>query len=425
MRRIFWFTSFFTIAVTTLFQAGESAAQSFGIELHSTLMPASGGMAGASLARPQDVNSALASNPATLTQFLGTQFTFGGGWVEPNYQLEHAGGVLPNVDAFAGKSESEGSALGNIVVAQDLRDAGVPGTFALGLLSSAGAGVHWRDIPASNGTSVLFQILEIGMGLGVEVTDRMSVGATLVLGSAVLDAPFVGIGGAAYDYSLRGAAGLHYQLNRCTSVGLTYHTAQNFNFDNALRLDLGGGLFTPTLDVNAGLPDNIGLGIANQSLLDGRLLLAADVLYKQWDNADLFRAVYDNQWVLQLGAQYEYNTRLRLRAGYALAEDPLSPNPGNSAGGVTPPGALAALQYLQATVAVSNRHRFSLGAGLRDLLPGVDLDVFGGFMFENTEQLGAFTQASLESYWLGSGLTWRFGPRACRRLPEYDCACDE
>ncbi|NIP86731.1 MAG: hypothetical protein GTO03_14685, partial [Planctomycetales bacterium] len=104
----------------------------------------------------------------------------------------------------------------------------------------------------------------------------------------------------------------------CTSLGLTYHTTQNFNFDDAIRLDLGGG-FSPTLDVNAGLPDNLGLGIAHRGLLDGRLLLAVDVLYKQWENAALFNALYENQWVLQLGAQYTCNSRLRLRAGYALA----------------------------------------------------------------------------------------------------------
>ena len=405
--------------------AGQARAQSFGIELHNTLMPASGGMGGVSIARPQDVPSALGGNPATLTQYLGTQFTFGGGWIEPTYNLTHTGGVLPNVGAFAGKSESEGSALGNIAVAHDLRDVGIPGTFAVGLLSSAGAGVNWRDIPASNGTTLLMQILEIGMGLGVDVTDQFSVGASIVLGSSTLDAPFVGISAAAYDYALRGSVGLNYDLTPCTQIGVFYQTTQNFNFDNAILLDLGGGAFSAALDVNAGLPDNIGLGIANSSLMDGRLLLAADVLYKQWENADLFRALYDNQWVLQLGAQYEYNSRLRLRAGYVLAEDPLDPNPGISAGGVTPPGAVAAIQYLQGTVAVANRHRITIGAGIRDVLPGVDMDIFAGGMFENSEQLGAFTRASLESYWVGSGLTWRFGPRCCRRLPNADdCGCD-
>ena len=33
------------------------------------------------------------------------------------------------------------------------------------------------------------------------------------------------------------------------------------------------------------------------------------------------------------------------------------------------------------------------------------------------EQLGALTRASVESYWLGTGLTWRFGRGCCERLP--------
>ena len=63
-----------------------ASAQSFGVELHNTLMPASGAMGGASLAQPQDLVSALNGNPATLTQFQGTQFTFSGSWAEPTFK---------------------------------------------------------------------------------------------------------------------------------------------------------------------------------------------------------------------------------------------------------------------------------------------------------------------------------------------------
>ena len=45
--------------------------QSFGVELRNTLMPASGGMGGASMARPQDVQSAVNGNPATLARDVG------------------------------------------------------------------------------------------------------------------------------------------------------------------------------------------------------------------------------------------------------------------------------------------------------------------------------------------------------------------
>ena len=76
-----------------------------------------------------------------------------------------------------------------------------------------------------------------------------------------------------------------------------------------------------------------------------------------------------------------------------------------------------AIQYIQGTLAVVNPHRISAGVGVRDVLPGIDLDLMGGGMFEASEQLGALTATSLESYWAGAGITWRFGRGSCRRLP--------
>ena len=69
--------------------------QMFGVELHNTTMPASAGMGGASIARPQDLTSAVNANPASLTQFRGTQFLFGGTWIEPTFNLGHAAAGLP------------------------------------------------------------------------------------------------------------------------------------------------------------------------------------------------------------------------------------------------------------------------------------------------------------------------------------------
>ena len=46
-------------------------------------------------------------------------------------------------------------------------------------------------------------------------------------------------------------------------------------------------------------------------------------------------------------------------------------------------------------------------------MPGVDLDIMGGGMFRDSEQLGPFTNTSIESYWVGLGLTWRFDRGSC------------
>jgi long-chain fatty acid transport protein len=155
------------------------------------------------------------------------------------------------------------------------------------------------------------------------------------------------------------------------------------------------------------MPQNIGLGVANSALMDGRLLVACDVLYKLWDEADLYSAIYDNQWVVQTGMQYSTGP-YRLRAGYVWAENPIDATPSLNVGGV-PLGELPVVRYTQGLLAVTGQHRISAGVGVADVLPHVDLDMMAGGMFRSSEQLGAFTSTSIESYWIAFGLTWRYG----------------
>jgi long-chain fatty acid transport protein len=155
---------------------------------------------------------------------------------------------------------------------------------------------------------------------------------------------------------------------------------------------------------------NIGFGVANTSLMDGCLLLAMDVVYKLWDDTALFGAVYDKQWVVQLGTQYTRG-RYRLRAGYVWAENPIDDTPDMNVGGVVQD--LAGVRYTQGLLAITSQHRITFGVGVVDLLPGIDLDLMAGGMFRDTQQLGEFTTTSIESYWVGAGITWRFGRGAC------------
>ncbi|NJM41544.1 MAG: CHAT domain-containing protein [Anaerolineae bacterium] len=131
---------------------GGAYAQSYGIELHNNLMPASGGMGGASIAKPQDFLSAINGNPGALADFSGTHFTFGGAWAEPTYNIDQLDPLpLVNVDPFSAKSGTPGAAAGNIGVSQELSLNGLPAVFGLGFLTNAGAGVDFRGVPASNG----------------------------------------------------------------------------------------------------------------------------------------------------------------------------------------------------------------------------------------------------------------------------------
>lgn len=173
-----------------------ASAQAFGVELHATVNPAAGGMAGVSIARPQDLQSAFTGNPATLTQFRGTQFSFGGGWVEPTINVDNDATLpLANVSPFDARSGQPGSALANIGVTQDFSAFGMPVTWGAALHAGAGLGVKYMDVPASNGSTASLVALHSASGIGVQVTERLSLGSQMYITTGSLDGPSRNVSG--------------------------------------------------------------------------------------------------------------------------------------------------------------------------------------------------------------------------------------
>ena len=143
-----------------------------------------------------------------------------------------------------------------------------------------------------------------------------------------------------------------------------------------------------------GLPKQAAIGIANESLMDGRLRLAADSLYLDWRSAALFKSIYLGQWVMQLGTQYKATERVKLRLGYALATNPINEAVGARIGPVEVPGGIPAVKYLQSQFAIINEPRMAAGIGV---------------------SVGSATYVGVESYWLGVGSTWHFDRPTTRR----------
>ncbi len=374
-------------AVAVGFSASDAQAQTFGIELHNNLMPASGGMAGASLSRPQDLQSAINGNPATLRQFQGTQFSFGGAWADANYHVSQADPLpLLGVTPLSAKSDTPGALLGNIGLTQDMDLFGLPATMGMALISNAGAGVDFRDVKASNGTSAQYLALDMVAAAGVDLTEQLSLGSSFAIGTSFLDGPFVDLGGMTPAYGVRFSVGANYQVTPNTSLGAYWQSKKNLTFENA-ALVAGG---TP-VDVKFDHPMNAGFGLANSSLLDGRLLLATDVLYKVHSEADTLKSLYKNQWVFQIGSQFAATDRVRLRLGYAYNQNPMKGAQPVSIGGVTLPDGVPAVRYVQGQFAAITQHRITVGAGVRDMLPGIDVDLFAGHAFEATDHFASTT----------------------------------
>lgn len=399
-------TALIVLFMLLAMRSGVAFGQVYGVELQNSLMPASGGMAGASFTRPQDLLSGINANPSTMRQFKGTQFTFSGAWADADYHINQSAALpLIGVQPFSDTSSQLGALVGNIGVTQGLDQLGLPITIGTAFVTNAGLGVDFRGVPASNDTASQIMVLQMVTGAAVSVTDDLSLGATFQLGTGYLDGPFSGVGANTLAYGARGTLGANYFLTPETSLGAYWQTPQHFNFEYAAQLPIG-----PARDVPLDLPSTFGIGVANSSLLDGRLLLAVDFLYKQWSQTDLFGQVYDDQWAVQAGTQYALTPNSRVRLGYGVNENPMRGPAITSVAGIPLPDGVPAFRYIQGQFATITQHRITLGFGVSDLLmDGFDFDMFAGYAFEASDTF-ASTRVSLDdNYWLGAGFTWRFG----------------
>ncbi len=197
-------------------------------------------------------------------------------------------------------------------------------------------------------------------------------------------------------------------MNPNNTVGVFYQTRMDFDFPNAVRFRDAYN------DLRVSQPETVGLGLANSSLLGGNLLLAADVYYKLWENAPLWEDVYINQWAFSVGAQLTRG-RLKYRLGYSYNTNPINHSVGGNLDGF--PVGQSAVQLFQASsTATINQHRITAGVGLEGfLVPTLDLDLFAGGMLHASDQFGD-SQASVALYYIGMGLTWRYGN--CSSRPE-------
>jgi long-chain fatty acid transport protein len=394
-------------AAVTAAEARPVFSQGYGTDLQNVMCPVSGGMAGVSVALPQDVPSAVFGNPATLSQFEGTQFTIGGGWIE-GYPTLTNDGSLNGGTPFSVTSRSEGFTGTEIGVSQDLRSLGVQGSFGAGLAGLSGVGAEYRGLAPGTILDNLnneYLVLGVNMAAGFQITDRLSVGSSITLGSAFEQLGFVGplVGSAMVNaYALRGTVGVDYQVTDCNTIGFYYQSRMDFTFENAVRFN---GVYN---NLRVDQPDTFGLGIANRSLMGGDLLLAADAYYKLWEDAALWQDVLINQWAFAAGAELTRG-KMKFRIGYSYNSNPINHQVGGSLDGF--PVLQSNVQLFQAaSVPLVNQNRITAGFGRKDLLvEGLDLDFFAGGMFKASNSFGPDTSTGLAIYYLGAGLTWRFG----------------
>lgn len=382
---------------------GHAQAANFGTDLNLTMMPAAGGMGGVGIARPQDLGASVFGNPATLNQFKGTQFMFGATFYDVDVSASHDGSTTGT--AWSGGSAAGPYLVPNVALVQPISGDTVLGA---GLSVVAGVGSDFRGVAGS--LDPLAEILVFGANAGIahRISDQLSIGAMATIGMGLGQAGLNSNTASTSNFGIRGTLGVAYEAGP-TTVGAYYRSPLAIEYDNMVQY-AANGFHSPTFEQ----PQEVGLGIANESLMNGKLLLAFDLVWKDWSSADAYQDLYEDQNVFAVGAQYSTGP-YRFRAGYSHADSPIKSNVGSSVGsidslligGVTVPMNPVLTRYVQATNAeVIWEDQISVGFGM-DLTPHVTLDGHAGYTLGRDEQIGA-TKVDAGSWQAGLAFTWRF-----------------
>ena len=424
------------LALSTALLAATSTsvmAGPYGYDLHNVLAPVSASMAGTSIAKPLDNVSAVFGNPAGLSEFRGTEFTFGATWYKPSAVLEHDGSLTGT--RFKQSNRNEGYIVPQIAVTQDLRGLGIPGTLGAGVTVTNGIGVEYRKEPASLGASAELIYVGANFGLSWDLTENLTLGAAATTTYAMLDLGLTSTSANTHDIGFKGSLGLTYKLPHATQLGVFYHSELRQDFDDIIQTSpSGAGGDGQMTNLVIEQPRTLGVGISNEMLMDGNLYLAADVMYKNWANADFWQDVYVDQWIFSMGGQYTMGP-WEFRAGYGYADDPTRENIkgltqlSNACAGLpaaclpiatgNSPVGISVAEYLQAAqTQVIYRHRVTVGAGYKGFLaPFLDLDVHAGYQLEEDRDYGGspggavqanHTNSEVSSWHTGFALTWHF-----------------
>ena len=343
-----FFHRFLSLAIVLAIaaHAGLARGQGYGSDLQNVMGPASGGMAGVSVARPQDVPSAIFGNPATLAQFEGTQFTLGGGWIEGYPTVTNDGSSIARGTPFSATSRTQGCWPPRSAWPRTCGPSDWPAPWASAWPASAAAGPNTaarcretsyqqrkRRIPGAGHQPGGWLPGHRSAFRGGHHDARHRVRAT---GIRRPDRQF------RHGQRLRPAGNRWRRLR----VERLQHGGLLLPVEDVLRFSRCRSRGIELPDVHIAQPTTFGLGIANRSLMDGNLLIAADVYYKLWEDAALWQDMMVNQWAVAVGAQLTRGN-MKYRVGYSFNSNPINHSVGNNFDGI--PAASDAIQLYQAS----------------------------------------------------------------------------
>jgi len=295
--------------------------------------------------------SAIYFNPAGITQLYGTHILGGATLILPSSSFR---GPSPSIEEF--ELESQAFTPIHLYATHQLNNKLFLG---FGVGNNYGLGTKWEDDWVGRYMAVETEIRTFFFNLvaSYQILPELSVGFGYVLsygdvligrrlnlspfnGEAYLDLEGDGIGSGF-------TAGILVEPTPAISVGLSYRSQVTIEFEgDATPSDFPSqfnGLL-PNGPITAPLttPENITLGIALKPLKN--FTLTADYQYVGWDSYDKLEVEfqeykdsdtdellvsssernYENGFIARLGADYKYNKKLNLYAGFLYDSNPVT-----------------------------------------------------------------------------------------------------
>jgi long-chain fatty acid transport protein len=355
--------------------SGGAVAASSVTDLNLSAKARAGGMGGAAYTMPQEASAAVFGNPATLTQFKGFNMNFG----TTLLMLEEVSNTQSVTNPVTGYNQNKSvSDADNYIVPDfgltlELAPGFVIGT---GLEVDAGLGADYRDDPISlsGGATgleaslpLLVELISFNANIAgaYQVNEKLSLGAAVTIGFGLMQVgtsgPTTNLGGtvnalngalgaapgngvlddfggttsSVHDIGFGGSLGATYEFKEGLMMSAVVKSPVKYNFRNISYNGLRGEY--ETLDIQQ--PLEVVVGVALDNILMPGLLVEADVIWKNWSDANAYESFLDDQIVAVIGAQYTMDA-WAFRLGYQWNENSFLSNPDNSLGSLNSIGTI-------------------------------------------------------------------------------------
>jgi long-chain fatty acid transport protein len=314
-----------------------------------------------------DDPSALYFNGAGITQLSGTNFMLGTTLIAPVFTFR---GVSPQVTEYDATKQTFFPTHFYATYSYNPDWA-----FGIGFTSPFGLGSEWDPnwVGKYLAVGITLKVFTISPEAAYKLLDNLSVSAGFVYSFANVDitkaspqTPFAGDAfismngkdNAAFGYNL----GALYKPTNDLSFGISFHSKILYKLKGSVSTSGAPQLASelPNGGVSADLttPLNLAFGAAYRIL--PKLLVSADFQYVGWSSYDTLTfnfsnpkesipnpRLYDNSYIVRLGAEYNLNSDWDIRAGIYFDNSPVK------------------AEYINPSLPESNRLGFSCGFGYK------------------------------------------------------------